>query len=80
MEGLVLTAIVLVVAGCYAVTCWLWPYRACGRCSGTGKRPALFFGSAFGLCRRCKGSGRRLRLGRWAYNHAKHLSDAGRVR
>lgn len=80
MGWLTLAAAALVCSGLYALACWLWPYRVCRRCSGTGKRAALFFGSAFGLCRRCSGSGRRLRLGRRAYNHAKHLSDAGRVR
>ena len=43
--------------------CWLWPFGACRRCNGTGKRRSPF-GRAFGLCRRCDGDGRRLRIGR----------------
>lgn len=47
----------------YALACWLWPFRRCPRCKGTGKRFSPS-GKAFGNCWRCKGSGRRIRLGR----------------
>jgi hypothetical protein len=52
----------------YAFACWVWPFKPCPRCHGSGKRrsPA---GRAFRLCRRCEGTGRRLRVGRWLYNH-----------
>ena len=57
----------LVVAG-YALTCWVWPYTACGRCKGSGKARSPS-GKAFRDCRRCKGAGRRIRLGRrlWGF-------------
>lgn len=62
--------VVLIVVG-YAVTCWLWPYTACGRCGGSGKARSPS-GKAFRDCRRCRGSGRRVRLGRRLWNtHAK---------
>lgn len=65
-------AIVLTLAGIgltfgYALACWIWPFRNCQRCSGTGKRRSLS-GRAFRYCRRCHGTGRRLRAGRWIYN------------
>jgi hypothetical protein len=52
---------------CYAVACWIWPFKACRKCEGTGKKRSPS-GRAFRLCRRCTGTGRRLRAGRWAYN------------
>ncbi|WP_342751574.1 hypothetical protein [Paractinoplanes atraurantiacus] len=53
---------------CYAAACWIWPFKACRKCDGTGKRRSPS-GRAFRLCRRCDGTGRRLRAGRWIYNH-----------
>jgi hypothetical protein len=58
----------LAVTVCYAVACWIWPFKACRKCDGTGKRRSPS-GRAFRLCRRCDGTGRRLRAGRWIYNH-----------
>jgi hypothetical protein len=52
----------------YAFACWVWPFKACRKCSGTGRRRSPS-GRAFRLCRRCDGTGRRLRAGRWIYNH-----------
>ncbi|WP_433051691.1 hypothetical protein [Dactylosporangium sp. CS-033363] len=52
----------------YAFACWVWPFKACPRCDGTGKRRSPSR-RAFRVCRRCDGSGRRLRAGRWIYNH-----------
>jgi DnaJ-class molecular chaperone len=51
----------------YAFACWVWPFKSCPRCEGTGKRRSPS-GRAFKLCRRCEGTGRRLRAGRWIYN------------
>ena len=51
----------------YSLACWVWPFKACGRCEGSGKRRSPS-GRAFRLCRRCEGTGRRLRAGRWIYN------------
>src|SRR5205814_8796513 len=62
-----LLAVVLVWIGVYALGCTIWPFKACRRCNGTGKRRSPS-GKAFKLCRRCRGTGRRLRIGRRAYN------------
>lgn len=45
------------------LACWLWPYRTCPRCSGSGKRRSPH-GRSWGACRRCDGSGRKLWLAR----------------
>lgn len=68
----VTTASVLILAALavtlgYAVACWIWPFKSCPRCDGTGKKRSPS-GRAFRLCRRCTGTGRRLRAGRWIYN------------
>lgn len=57
------------VAVGYAVACRLWPFMACGKCHGSGKRTSPS-GRAYGRCRRCKGKGERLRLGRRFFNWA----------
>jgi DnaJ-class molecular chaperone len=59
-------ALIAVTLG-YACACWIWPFKACPKCDGTGKRRSPS-GRAFRLCRRCTGTGRRLRAGRWIYN------------
>ncbi len=68
-------ATLLVTLG-YAVACWIWPFKACPRCHGTGKRlsPSK---RAFRLCRRCDGTGRRLRAGRWIYNQLSRVRRDG---
>jgi hypothetical protein len=40
----------------------IWPYAACGHCSGSGRHRSPC-GANWRLCRRCKGSGRKVRLG-----------------
>jgi hypothetical protein len=58
----VLILVGLGAAAAYAGSLYLWPFRPCGRCSGTGRSK----GSSrkrYGLCPRCHGSGRRRRLG-----------------
>ncbi len=47
----------------YVVGCVVFPFTACHRCTGSGKRRSPG-GRAFGLCGRCAGSGRRVRTGR----------------
>lgn len=42
------------VALAYVTACWLWPYAACSRCSGAGKRRSPS-GKAWRPCRRCGG-------------------------
>jgi len=57
----------LLIAGLTAFAAWaasvyLYPFRHCGRCGGTGRRK----GSTrrrFDLCRRCSGTGRVQRAG-----------------
>jgi len=61
-----LFALAVVTLG-YSFACWVWPFKSCPRCDGTGKRRSPS-GRAFRLCRRCEGTGRRLRAGRWIYN------------
>jgi len=58
----------------YGLACFIWPFGNCRRCSGSGRRPALFGGKGFRDCRRCSGSGRRLRTGRavWNFLHRLH--------
>jgi hypothetical protein len=74
--GLLLLALLAVTVG-YVLACWLWPFTACRRCDGHGRRRAPF-GRAFRLCRRCDGAGRRLRLGRRAYNATRRINASGR--
>ncbi|BCJ53402.1 hypothetical protein Asp14428_48770 [Actinoplanes sp. NBRC 14428] len=72
----ILILTLLAVTLCYAVGCWIWPFGACRRCKGTGKRRSPF-GRAFGLCRRCHGDGRRLRIGRRVINSLREAHDKG---
>ncbi len=71
--GALCLALTVITFG-YALGCWLWPFGACRRCKGTGKRRSPF-GRAFGLCRRCHGDGRRLRVGRRIINALRELHD-----
>lgn len=71
-----LVLVLLAVTFCYALACWIWPFRACRRCHGLGKRRSPS-GRAFRYCRPCKGTGARLRAGRWIYNHLSHRRREG---
>jgi hypothetical protein len=66
--AITLTLLILAVTLGYGMTCWIWPFRSCRRCSGIGKRRSPG-GRAFRYCRSCRGTGARLRAGRWLYNH-----------
>lgn len=57
------------MVGCagYAIACWRWPFAACFRCEGGGKKRSPG-GRAWRRCWVCKGSGERLRIGRKAWN------------
>ena len=77
LVALLLLILTVVTVG-YLAACWLWPFVACRRCQGTGKRRALFGGKAFGICRRCDGTGRQLRPGRRALNYLRALHDNDR--
>lgn len=64
MDPLIVIALLLGVG--YVLACAMWPFTACGRCSGTGKRRSPS-GKAWRRCGRCDGSGRRVRMGRVAW-------------
>ncbi len=49
--------------GVLPVACAVWPYTACGRCKGAGKRRSPS-GKAWRACGRCGGTGQRIRVGR----------------
>lgn len=65
---LALLATALLSGAWYLVACWAFPFAACPRCAGSGRKysPA---GRAWRDCRRCNGSGRRVRLGRRLWNY-----------
>lgn len=65
-----------VTAG-YLATCMVWPFAACRRCEGSGKRRSPFSRRTFGLCNRCGGTGRRLRIGRQLINYLRAERDKG---
>ena len=46
----------------WVVSLYLWPYRPCPKCEGTG-RNAGSNGKRHGQCRRCEGTGRKVRIG-----------------
>jgi hypothetical protein len=73
--GLIFITLSLITLG-YGIGCWLWPFAACTRCRGSGKRRSPF-GRAFGDCRRCNGTGRSLRIGRRIINSLRELHDKG---
>lgn len=58
----------------YWVACMLWPFTACRKCRGSGRRSSPS-GRNFGRCRRCKGRGERLRLGRRVVNRLGVTKD-----
>ena len=74
--------ILLAVAGiaAYAGSLYLFPFRPCLKCNGSGRNK----GSnrrRFGECRRCKGSGRKRRLGaKTIHRGAVSLADKARAR
>jgi hypothetical protein len=62
--------IILILLAAWAGSLYLWPFRPCLRCGGTGRNKGST-GKRFGLCKACGGSGRRQRFGsrtlhRWA--------------
>ncbi|MCU7724574.1 hypothetical protein ODJ79_12675 [Actinoplanes sp. KI2] len=68
LSGAIAVPIILIAITLgYAFACWVWPFKNCGKCHGTGKKRSPSR-KAFRLCRRCEGTGRRVRAGRWIYN------------
>lgn len=59
-----------VMAGCYVVACWIWPFTACARCDGVGKLRSPS-GKAWRRCPRCGGRGGKVRWGRRMWGKVK---------
>lgn len=78
MAGLIL--IVMLGIGAYTGSLYLWPFRPCMKCGGSGRNK----GSSrkrFGECRRCRGSGRKRRIGaRTIHRGAVSLADKARAK
>jgi len=68
--GGLLALAALVTAG-YAFSCWIWPFKPCRHCHGTGKRRAPFDPNAIRIHGRCNGTGLRLRTGRRVYEYLR---------
>lgn len=72
----------LLGAGAYAGSLYLWPFRPCMRCKGTGRNPGSNK-KRFGQCRRCQGRGHLRRIGaktihRGAVSLAERASRKGK--
>lgn len=61
-----LLLLALAALAVYVAACAWWPFAACRRCEGTGKRRSPT-GKAWRPCGRCGGNGRRVRAGRHVY-------------
>ena len=71
---LILAAIVVTV--CYAGACAVWPFTACRKCRGAGRRRSPS-GRAWRYCHHCGGSGARLRTGRRIWNYLRNQHKEG---
>lgn len=54
--------IIAAITAAYTASLFLWPFRPCSRCLGTG-RNAGSNRKRHGDCARCHGAGRRQRIG-----------------
>ena len=68
--------VALGVAAVYVLECWVWPWRPCPRCEGSGRRYSPD-GVHWRDCRRCRRTGQRLRVGRWMWNLIRRLHRDG---
>ena len=64
---------IAILLGFVTPSVWWWPYRAHGRCSGSGKLRSPF-GGAFRRCPGCGGTGRVLRAGRRLWSAGRDLT------
>ena len=72
--------LVLIGIGLYAGSLYLFPFRPCMRCGGSGRNKGSTR-KRFGECRRCKGAGRKRRLGaKTIHRGAVSLADKARAR
>lgn len=69
----VLLSLTASAAGYYGV-CRLWPFTACRRCEGSGRKRSPS-GRNWRSCKKCKGSGSRLRTGRRVWNFLAGQAD-----
>ena len=67
--------LVLVTLG-YVGACVVWPFAACRKCGGAGRRRSPS-GRAWRYCHRCHGTGARLRAGRRIWNYLRNLHKEG---
>jgi hypothetical protein len=58
----VLLGVLAVLAACWLIRAWLWPFGPCRGCKGTGKNIGST-GRRYGTHRRCNETGKRVRLG-----------------
>jgi hypothetical protein len=64
----------------YVGSLYIWPYRPCTRCKGTGKNKGSNK-KRFGQCRRCKGEKSLRRIGaKTVHRGAVSLADKARAR
>lgn len=59
----VIILIALAAAAAQVIRLYLFPFRACRRCGGTGRKHSRLNRRAFALCPHCGGTGRVLRTG-----------------
>jgi hypothetical protein len=67
-SALILPLIIITLG--YVTACAVWPFTACRKCGGAGRRRSPS-GRAFRYCHRCGGTGARLRTGRRIYNYLR---------
>ena len=57
-----LLLLALTAFACWAVSVYVYPFRHCGKCGGTGRKKRSTL-RRFDLCKRCAGTGRVQRVG-----------------
>jgi hypothetical protein len=70
-HGIAASALILpliIITLCYIAASAVWPFAACRKCDGVGRRRSPS-GRAWRYCHRCHGTGARLRTGRRIWNH-----------
>lgn len=77
MPVLIVTGVVLAALVYYVAECAWWPFAACLRCGGAGRRSRKD-GRVWRTCRRCKGDGKRLRIGRRVWNRIRSIEGDAR--
>lgn len=64
-------ALIALAAGAVAVArLYLFPFRHCRRCGGTGRKHSRLNRRTYALCPRCAGTGRTMRPGARLVHHA----------